>query len=125
MEKEKLPQRPLTFVIAKWYGYIFVLFFVLYGGVKIVLGIMDHNYEGFPQSLIFLLAGILLSTIVFAFRDGKAWGWYGMIAMHGLAMLGSLVQAGDASYLVLAILSAGVLALLLAPPTRECVFDGS
>ena len=124
MERDKGPDRPLSFVIAKWYGYVFTLFYVLYGGVKIVLGVMDHNYEDFSKSVIFLLVGVVLAVVVFAYRDLKTWGWYGMVAVTGLTLIGSIIRVQDVSYLALTLLSGAALVLLLMPPTRECVFKG-
>ena len=54
---------PLTFVVAKWYGYIFAIFYLAYGGVKIVLGVLDRNYDDMAQPFIFLLMGIVLILI--------------------------------------------------------------
>jgi hypothetical protein len=121
MAKES-PKRPVSFVLVKWYGYIFVATFVLYGGVKIVLGFMDHTYTDFAGSFIFLLLGLVLIAVVIAFRDLKSWGWYGMVAIHALTVLGALLSGMDIYYGIVLILSAVSLALLLTPPVKECVF---
>ncbi len=56
---EAIDQRPTTFVLVKWYGYVFSLFFLLYGGVNIILGVLDRDYTQTPKSLVFLIIGII------------------------------------------------------------------
>jgi len=114
--------RPLTFLLAKWYGYIFSAMFVLYGGVKIILGILDRDYSDFSQSVIFLLAGVLMATICIAFRDLKHWGWYGLIVINGLVVLAALFGLGETLNLVLLVLSGATLAALFAPTTKSQIF---
>lgn len=113
---------PPTFTIAKWYGYIFSGFYLVYGSVTIVLDIMDHTYDNLNRSLIALLIGVLAVTIVFAYRDLKVWGWYGMLVVHGLVVLITLFSIAQLTSVVLLTLSGATLVLLLAPSTKACVF---
>ena len=84
---DKKQKQPLYFNLTKWYGYIFATIFILYGGIEIILGFMDHNYQDFASYIIFLLLGLILLTIVLAYRDLKVWGWYSMIVMNILIIL--------------------------------------
>jgi len=116
------PGRPLTFVVAKWYSYIFALTFLLFGGVNIILGILDRDYTRTPESLVFLMVGVVLITICIGFRDRKPWGWYGLIAVNGLVVLGALIGYSDTFNLVFLILSLVCLGLLFAPRTKAEIF---
>ena len=49
---------PLTFKLAGWYGVVFAALFLLYGGVKLVLSFLDHNYDDMSQPVIFLFIGL-------------------------------------------------------------------
>ena len=118
-------KRPLPFTVAKWYGYIFSLTYIVYGGVSIILEIMDNKYENTTTYVISLLVGIILLTVVFAFRDLKGWGWFGMVGITGLTMLLALLHIKEADYVVMFILSAGALGLLLLPSTRDTVLKRS
>jgi hypothetical protein len=114
---------PLSFEIAKWLGYGFSAMFILVGGVQIILGVLDRNYEAFPQWFIFLLFGIALLVIAFAFRDQKKWGWTVMLVLSALATLGAAVQLRNfsAEGLILLVLCLATLGALLAPDTRTYV----
>jgi hypothetical protein len=120
--KSEKPKRPLSFIIAKWYGYVFAATYTLYGGVSLILGFMDHTYEDTGKSLVFLILGLVLLTVVWAYRDLKAWGWYGMVVINGLAVLGFLFNLSDTAGLSVLVLSAGALILLFLPTTRDCIF---
>jgi len=120
---ETAPERaPWTYLVAKWYGYVFALVFLLYGGVSIILGILDRDYTNLSQYLIFLIVGIVLITICVGFRDRRPWGWYGLIVMHGLIILLALVHPGNLYNWLLIVLSAGSLGLLFVPVTRQEIF---
>lgn len=121
---KSLSKYPLTFVLAKWYGIIFSAFFIIYGGVKMVLGFMDHNFTDFPQSFMALLIGLILAAIVYAYRELKTWGWYGMVAVHSLVVINMLFAITDPVNIILLILSAATVGLLSAPATRDLVFHG-
>lgn len=121
MTAQSQPRGPLSFEIAKWLGYMFSAMYILYGGVQIILGVLDRNYEGFAIWLIFLLLGIVLLVIAFAFRDQKKWGWTGMVVLAMLTVLGSAVQLRNFSLegLLLLVLGLVTLGSLMAPTTRS------
>ena len=110
---------PITFRIAKWYGFIFAIFYLLYGGVSIILGVLDRNYDNMSQPFIFLLAGVVFISFAFAFVEGKKWGWFGLVTLNCLTVLGSLFSLGHVESYVLIALSFGALAALFAPATRK------
>jgi hypothetical protein len=112
---------PLTFLAAKWYGYILSLIFLLYGGVSIVLGMLDRDYSNTGQLLIFLGIGIVLVTLVVGFRDGRRWGWYGQIGVHALIMILVLFNPSNPYNWLLFVLSAATIGLLFAPHTRAAL----
>jgi len=113
-------QLPVTFRIAKWYGFVFAICYLLYGGVSIILGVLDRNYDNMAQPFIFLLAGVVFISFAFAFVEGKKWGWYGLVGLNCLVVLGSLFSLGYVESYVLIALSFGCLAALFAPATRNC-----
>ena len=112
---------PVTFLLAKWYGYVLSVIFLLYGGVSIILGILDRDYSNTGQLLVFLVIGIILVTLVIGFRDGKLWGWYGQIGVHGLVIILALFHPLNPYNWLLIVLSAGTIGLLFAPPTRAAL----
>ncbi len=127
MEEQSTDERsegrlPWTYLLAKWYGYVFAAFFLLYGGVNIVLGILDRDYSNTPQSLVFLVVGVVLVTICVAYRDLKAWGWYGLVTVNGLVVIWALVGYSELLNLVYLLLSVAALGLLFARRTKARIF---
>jgi len=118
---EKIEKQPLYFNLTKWYGYIFATIFMLYGGIEIILGFMDHNYQDFAGHIIFLLLGLILLTIVLAYRDLKVWGWYSMIGLNILIMIFALFQIKKFESIVLLVLSLGAVLALLSPVTKNYI----
>ena len=110
---------PTLFAVVKWYGYIFALTFVLYGGVKLVLGFLDRNYENAEQLILFLLLGVILLVICFAFKDRKVWGWYGMMSINGLVVLLALFGLSNIFNVVLLVLSLAALGALFLPAIKD------
>ncbi len=113
----------MTFTVAKWYGYIFSIMFILYGGVKILLGFLDRNYEGVSTPFVFLLAGIVMITLCFAYRDNRPWGWYGLVVLNGLVVVLALFGLREAMNIVFLVLSLGALGALLSPSTTRAFFQ--
>ena len=120
--EQPVENRPLTFLVTKWYGYIFSSFFLLYGGVNIVLGFLDRDYTDTPKSLVFLIVGIILITTCVAFRDRKVWGWYGLVGVNGLVVIWSLIGYSEGLNLLYLVLSRICLLLLFAPRTKAEIF---
>ena len=120
--EQPVENRPLTFLVTKWYGYIFSSFFLLYGGVNIVLGFLDRDYTDTPKSLVFLIVGIILITTCVAFRDRKVWGWYGLVGVNGLVVIWSLIGYSEGLNLLYLVLSLICLLLLFAPRTKAEIF---
>jgi len=121
----------ITFVLAKWYAYVLSAMFLLYGGVKIVLSFLDRTYADVGASFIFLIIGVVVVSIALAFRDQKNWGWYGLLAINGLGLVGSLfhlrdaaTNSWDAPSIILLLLSVAAILLLLAPGTKSLVSHG-
>jgi hypothetical protein len=119
---KKHDDRPLTFKVAHWYGIILSVMFLLYGGVKVVLGILDHTYNDLAQPIIFALVGLVLISIVFAYRELKAWGWYGLVGINSLVILIALFGFSHYENIVLLILSGIALYALLSPQTKQYLF---
>lgn len=118
---------PTTFVMAKWWGYIFAIFYLLYGGVSIILSMMDSNikadYDAIMQSILFLLIGIVLIIVAMAFKDGKQWGWYGLIGINVITIAALITRLSDPSSLILALICLAATILLFLPPTRLWLMD--
>lgn len=106
----------------KWYGYVFGAFFVLYGGVKIILGALDRQYDGVGQFILFLLIGVAVFTVAFGYRDGRVWGWYGLVTVNALIVVLTLFGLSDLYNVIFLILSAATLGLLFMPTTKSEVF---
>ncbi len=115
-------RRPVTFYIASWYGLIVAWMFMLYGGVKMILGMLDHSYEGMGELLIFLLIGILMFLTVSGLRMLKEWGWYGQLVVNGLIIILALFGLKQMGNVILLVFSAAAMAALLAPPTKALFF---
>ncbi|UCC44099.1 MAG: hypothetical protein JSU65_13460 [Candidatus Zixiibacteriota bacterium] len=114
--KEMLP-----YLYAKWYGYIFSLFYILYGGVSIVLGMLDRNYEGLELPFFSLLFGIILAIITHGFAEKKRWGWKGLIAINcGVLIFAAFGLKHPETY-VLILFSALALIALFARQTKKCL----
>ncbi len=117
-------QYPLSFKLSKWHGYGIAGTFLLFGGVKIILSFLDRTYADIGQSFLFLVVGILLISVVFAYRDLKAWGWYGLVAINGLVVLAALFGMARYENVVLMVLSLGSLTALFMAPTKSLVLKG-
>jgi hypothetical protein len=106
-------------VAVKWYGYVFSTFFLLYGGVNIILGVLDRDYGQTPTSLVFLIVGIILMSVVVGYRDGRRWGWYGMVAIHGVVAIWCLIGYSQSLNFIFLAGSLGCMALLFTPRIRS------
>lgn len=115
---------PLSFRLSKWHGYAFAGTFLLFGGVKIILSFLDRTYADIGQSFLFLVLGIVLVAVVFAYRDLKAWGWYGLVGINGLVVLGALFGLSHYENVVLLLLSLGSLTTLFMTSTKSLVLKG-
>ncbi len=113
--------RPITYAISSIYGFIFTMFFLIYGGVRVILSFMDHNYETLRDPIIFTIIGGVLIVIAMAYRDLKPWGWYGMIAVHSLAIIGSLFGITRPENIAILLLSGLTIYGLLAPATKAVI----
>lgn len=117
--------QPLTFRLSYWYGLVFSLTFLLYGGVNIVLAVLDRQYASIETSLIYAAVGIILVSFAFAYKEQKQWGWYGMIAAHIAVIALALFDFSRYESIILFVLSALVLYLLFAPATRSYLAHAS
>lgn len=117
-------ERPITFKLAGWWGFAFSSIFLIYGGVQIVLGILDNNYKDINQSVIFALIGVILIAFCFAYVELKKWGWYGLIVINSLIVLMAAWNYNIVGSIPLLVLAAGALGSLLAPATRTYLLGG-
>ncbi|RME27031.1 MAG: hypothetical protein D6800_05565 [Candidatus Zixiibacteriota bacterium] len=123
MAKSQTLPESWPFKLIKWYGYAFSATFLLFGGVKIILGILDHTTDNFGLYFYSLIVGLILVMVVVAFRDRRPWAWYGMIVMNALVLVLALLGVSShVENIVLLILSAVVLGLLFYPPTKAEFF---
>ena len=121
MPKRK-DNRPLTYKLASWYAFIFSAVFLIYGGVNIILGVLDRNYAELGQPIIFGLIGVVLICVAFAYRELKTWGWYGLVAINSLVILLAIFGFSRYENIILIILSGLALYFLLTPQTKQYVF---
>lgn len=118
---------PLTFNIAGWYGIVIAVIFLIYGGVKIVLGFLDNNYEQLGMLILFTVIGLILITVAMGFRQAHKWGWYGLIGVTSLIILATLYdmifQPSGSSLivenLILLVCSGVALYSLFSPATKN------
>lgn len=116
---DKSTEKPVTFRIAAWYSFIFSALFLLYGLVSIVLGILDRNYDHLSEPILFTLLGLVLIAFAFAYVELKSWGWYGLIVINGLIIIGAAVGFKHYENVILMVLSAVALYALLADSTKR------
>lgn len=114
--------RPVTYILAQWYAYVFAAMFILYGAVTLILAVLDRNYGDLMTPLILLVAGILLVIAALGYRDLRHWGWFALVAVHGLVVLRALFSLSQVDFVVLAVLSLATLVCLFALPTRSYMF---
>jgi len=114
--------RPVTYILAQWYAYVFAAMFIFYGAVTLILAVLDRNYGDLMTPLILLVAGILLVIAALGYRDHRHWGWFALVAVHGLVVLRALFSLSQVDFVVLAVLSLATLVCLFAPPTRSYMF---
>ncbi len=117
-------ETPITYKLAGWYGFILAGLFLLYGGVKLVLSFLDHNYDDMSQPVIFLFIGIGLLIPVLAYRELKKWGYWAMISINVLVVVLAVVDTSHYENVVLIVFSLAALSTLLAPATRQHLFRG-
>jgi len=113
----------MTFLITKWYNLIFATIFVIYGSVKIILSILDRNYETVTTSIFFLLLGIILISVWLAYREFRMWGWWGLIAMNAVVIVLALWNITMVGNIILLVLSMVTILLMLAPTTKAYVLS--
>lgn len=112
---------PLAYKVTKWYGYALAAMYLLYGGVKLILAVLDRNYADIMNPMVSLLVGVVLTIIVLGYRDLKSWGWYGLVIVNGLVALLSLFKLSQIDSLVLLVLSIVALLCLFTTSARSFV----
>lgn len=113
-----LKGRPFPYSFASVYAFIFALFFLVYGGVKVILSFMDHNYESLRDPILFTIVGAILMAFAIAFRELKNWGRYGLVAVNGLVILFAAFGITQPENIALILLSGISLYGLFAPATN-------
>jgi hypothetical protein len=118
-------RHPLTYNLAKWYSYGLAASFLLYGGVKLILSVLDRNYTDMVNPFVSLAIGALVVAVALGYRDLKEWGWYGLVAINSLAGLGTVFGLAQIDNAILLVLSLSALVCLLIPSTRTHIFGRS
>jgi len=121
MTKRK-DNRPLTYKLASWYAFIFSAVFLIYGSVKVILGVLDRNYAELGEPIIFGLIGVVLISVAFAYKELKTWGWYGLVAINSLVILLAIFGFSRYENIILIILSGLALYALFSRRTKQYVF---
>jgi len=107
-------KRPLSFQIARWHGFVFSSIFLIYGGVKIVLSILDRNYADIGQPIIFAIIGAILIAFAIAYSERLSWGWYGLVGLNALVIIATLFDYARISDIVLIAINAVIMLFSLA-----------
>lgn len=118
----KKDNKPLTYSIAYWYAFVFAGVFLLYGGVQIILNILDRNYQDMAQPILFAALGVILISVAYAFRGHKSWGWYGLVVINILIIIDAAVGIRQYENIILLVFSGVALYALFAPATKEYMF---
>ena len=118
----KNDNRPLTFKLAAWYGYVFSGMFLLYGGINIVLGFLDRSYGDLGKSIMLLAIGLVLLIPVIAYNELKTWGYWGLVGVNSLVVLFAIIGFSHVENLVLLVLSGIALYSLLSTGTKNYLF---
>ncbi len=121
---EKQSDRPITYTLSFWWAFGFALIFILYGGVKMVLGFLDRNYTDIAQPVIFLLIGLTLITLAFAYRERKQWSWYAQIGVNGLIILLAIIGFQRIENIIILILAGIAMFSLFSSSTKRYLFNG-
>jgi hypothetical protein len=113
---------PMTYVVTKWWAYVFCTMYLLYGGVKVILGFLDHNYTDLNAPLVALVIGLALAVVATGYRDRRSWAWYGLVALNVVVILLAVLKLSFVGNIVLLILSLVMLGALFAPATKSYIF---
>lgn len=110
---------PITVTLASVYAFVFAAFFLLYGGVKVVLSFLDHSYGDLAQPIIFVVFGLILLAPAFAFREVKQWGYWGLVVVNAAVVILAAIGYQQYENLVVLVFSGAALYALFAPATKE------
>lgn len=110
---------PITVTLASIYAFVFAGFFLLYGGVNVVLSFLDHNYTDLAKPIIIVVFGLILLVPAFAFREMKRWGFWGLVIVNGLVVVWAAIGWAQYENLVVLVFSGIALYALFAPATTE------
>lgn len=115
---------PLSYKIPLWYNFIFASIYLVYGGVKIILSILDRNYYNMDNLIMFTIIGLILISFAFAYKEMKRWGWHGLIIINALIIVGSIFFIYQIENIFLFVFSVIVLYFLSKQTTREYINKG-
>jgi len=119
MTEEKTLNEHINYKIALWHGYVISGIFLLYGGVQIVLSILDRNYGKMGEMILFAAIGLILLMTVLAFGEHKKFGWYGLIGMNGIIIILSLFGNWQYDQIILLLLSLLSMYMLFTSNTKK------
>jgi hypothetical protein len=122
-QEVNIAARPMTYLLTKWWAYIFCAMYLLYGGVKLILSFLDKNYADISTPLIYLAVGLVLAVVATAYRDQKSWSWYGLVGVNVLVAVWAVTKLIYIANIVLLVLAAAALAALFAPATKGYLFS--
>ena len=120
-EEKSVDDRPRNFKLAYWWAFGISGVYLLYGAVSLVLAFLDRQYNNLVQPFTFLVIGVVLITVAYAFRGRRRWGWYGEVAINGVIIILALIGFSHYINLVLLVLAGAALALVLSNDTRQYV----
>ncbi len=122
MAKDNIKKSAISYRLAGGYGMIFAICFLLYGGVKIILGILDRNFTDIANPIFFMIVGLVLISFAIAYYENKKWGWYGLIGINSLVIvfgLWGILKNSQYLDIILLALSAMALFFLFMPTTKQ------
>ncbi|NOY89036.1 MAG: hypothetical protein GXO93_06570 [FCB group bacterium] len=121
---DKKNNYPLTFNIAVWYCMVISLIFLLYGGVKMILSVLDRSYDNMGQFLIFVIIGLIIISFTLACKQLKSWGWYGLIVLNALVIINAAIGYNHPGNIIFLVLSLVTLVFLFLPSSKQLIFKG-
>ena len=119
MSTKKSVEESVSFKISLWHGYVLSGIFLLYGGVQIVLSVLDKNYNTMMQMILFAALGLILFMFALMYSERKKLGLYGIVAMNALVIVFGMMGYQIIENMILAVLSAIVLYLIYSEKNRS------
>lgn len=113
---------PISVKIIGWFGICFSLTFIIMGVVSIVLSFLDRTFTDLAENIIIIFYGLPILIVAVGFKNMQKWGWYGLVAIYGLAAIWSVFSYTNGYGIAVGLLTLFALIGLLLPIVRKHYF---